>query len=294
MGQNENIPTFTPPPAPIFTPPAQEQYNGSVCYHHPSEPAVARCARCGKYICKDCAEAYGVTAGEYAGKHLCFDCCEQIVADNIAELTKNKKKIKTQFIISIIGMCIGFLLGFIGGIASGINSGSFGEGLLAGLLAGLIYGLIGGVFLSFIKMYLLIAWEAIKAVFSNLLDPAGMIGALIGLGIAFTVGVFKCMYYCIRNTIDYIQYLKRTDGFIEADTEALNQMRAYMEYTLVRNKNKGVDLEDLMNEGSELFNNSYAQSVRDNGEEAADAALRQATTMINERGEIIRDFRTAA
>ena len=34
--------------------------------HHPTEPAVARCARCGKYICKDCAEAYTVTDGEYA------------------------------------------------------------------------------------------------------------------------------------------------------------------------------------------------------------------------------------
>ena len=63
-----------------------------------------------------------------------------------------------------------------------------------------------------------------------------------------------------------------------------------MAYTLVRNQNKGVDLEDLMNEGSELYNNSYAQAVRDNGEAAADAALRQATTRIAENGEIIRDF----
>ncbi len=294
MGQNESIPTFTPPTAPIFTPPTQEQNNGPVCYHHNGEPAVARCARCGKYICKDCAEAYGVTAGEYAGKHLCYDCCEQIVADNIAELTKNKQQIKTQFIISLVGMCIGFLLGFIGGIAGGIQSHSFGAGLMYGLMAGIIYGLIGGVFLTFMKLYLAIVWESIKAVFGNLLDPPAMIGALIGVAIAFCIGAIKCMFYCIRNTIEYIQYLKKTDGFIESDTEALNQMRAYMEYTLVRNNNKGVDLEDLMNEGSELFNNSYAQAVRANGEEAADAALRQATTMINERGEIIRDFRAAA
>ena len=98
----------------------------------------------------------------------------------------------------------------------------------------------------------------------------------------------------ISNTIYYITYLKKTQGFIESDSQALEQMRAYMEYTLVRNNNRGVDLEDLMNEGSELYNNSYAQAVRDQGEEAADAALRQATTMINERGEIIRDFPAAA
>lgn len=40
--------------------------------------------------------------------------------------------------------------------------------------------------------------------------------------------------------------------------------------------------------------NSYAQAVRDNGEAAADAALRQATTRIAENGEIIRDFPGAA
>lgn len=60
--KNQGIPTFTPPEdgAPVFTPPKTPQHDGPVCYHHPSEPAVARCARCGKYICKDCAEAYTV------------------------------------------------------------------------------------------------------------------------------------------------------------------------------------------------------------------------------------------
>lgn len=281
MGQNGNIPTFTPPTAPTFTPPVQEQHNGPVCYHHTSEPAVASCARCGKYICKDCAEAYGVTSGEYAGKHLCYDCCEQIVADNVAELTANKAKIKGQFILQIVGMVIGFIVGFGAGISS-----DFGTALLGGF----IYACIGGVFLSAVKAFLSLTWDAIKIAF------AGQFGILTILSIIFNVLVItiKCIWVTVTNTIYYITYLKKTQGFIESDTEALNQMRAYMEYTLVRNNNKGVDLEDLMNEGSELYNNSYAQAVRANGEEAADAALRQATTMINERGEIIRDFRAAA
>ena len=48
--KNQGIPTFTPPEdvAPVFTPPKTPQHDGPVCYHHPSEPAVARCARCGK------------------------------------------------------------------------------------------------------------------------------------------------------------------------------------------------------------------------------------------------------
>ena len=74
-------PTFTPPAAQKFTPPAQtftpptRTHNGAVCYYHQDEPAVAKCARCGKYICKDCAEAYTVTSGEYANQCLCYDCC---------------------------------------------------------------------------------------------------------------------------------------------------------------------------------------------------------------------------
>ena len=200
---------------------------------------------------------------------MCFDCCEQLVAENVAELTKNKNKIKGQFILQLIGMVIGFIYG----MGAGITSGG-----------------IGGVFLSALKAFGSLTWEAIKIAFS------GNFGVLTVISIIFQiiVIVFKCIWITISNTIQYILYLKRTQGFIESDSAALQQMRDYMEYTLVRNQNKGVDLEDLMNEGSELYNNSYAQAVRDNGEAAADAALRQATTRIAENGEIIRDFPGAA
>ena len=282
--KTQGIPIFTPPEnsAPVFTPPKTPQHNGPVCYHHPNEPAVARCARCGKYICKDCSEAYGVIDGEYAGKCLCFDCCEQIVADNVAELTKNKEKIKGQFILQIVGMVIGFICG----IESAFTTGDFAGGFVAGLIC----ACIGGVFLSALKAFAVLTWEAIKIAFS------GNFGWLTVLSLLFSVVVvvFKCIWLTISNTIQYILYLKRTQGFIESDTAALQQMRDYMEYTLVRSQNRGVDLEDLMREGSELYNNSYAQAVRDNGEAAADAALRQATTRIAENGEIIRDFPGAA
>lgn len=114
------IPTFTPP-TPTFTPPsdAKPTFNGPACYYHSDEPAVAQCARCGKYICQDCYDNYGVSGGEYQGHALCYDCCQQLVAENIADLKKNKNKIKFQFILSIIGMVIGFILGMSAGIESG-------------------------------------------------------------------------------------------------------------------------------------------------------------------------------
>lgn len=278
-----NIPTFTPPTnaAPTFTPPSgnQNYHGGPTCYYHHGEPAVATCARCGKHLCEDCYEAYGVSDGEYANQALCYDCTQQLVAENVEELTKNKKKIKFQFIVSLIGIVIGFLFGFVGGMTDG-----FGTALVAGIIgAG-----IGGMFLSFIKLYLQLMWESIKAMFSG--DSGSMIGAFIGIIIALFIGVIKCVYYTIRNTIDYILYLKRTQGFIESDSAALEQMREYMEYTRIRNQNKGVDLETLMQQGSELYNNSFAQMVRDRGEEAATEEIARAATRIAANGEIIRDF----
>lgn len=275
MGQN-GIPTFTPPPAaPVFTPPKEERINGPVCFHHKNERAVAKCARCGKFVCKDCAEAYTVSSGKYANQSLCFDCCEQLVSENVAELTRNKHKVMGQFILQIIGMVLGFIVGIS-------ENGGIGGALVCAC--------IGGVFLSALKAFWSLTWECIKIAFQ------GQFGWLTILSIIFNiiVIVFKCIWITLSQTIQYTVYLIKTSGFIKSDTEALQQMRDYMEYTLVRSQNKGVDLESLMNEGSELYNNSYAQAVRTQGEAAADAALRQATTQINERGEIIRNFPNAA
>lgn len=284
----KSIPTFSPPTAPTFTPPQAPTFSppvnrGPVCHYHNWDPAVARCARCGKHICQDCAEAYGVSGGEYAGQYLCYDCCQDLVAQNVEELKKNKEKIKVQFALSIVGMVLGFIAGFAG-IA---NSADFGTRLIGGL----IYACIGGVFLTAVKAYLSSLWEAIKMCFSG---EGGWIAAIIFLIIRGVVIGIKCIVLTIVNTVRYIVYLKKTSGFIESDTAALQQMRDYMEYTMVCNQNKGVDLESLMSEGSALYNNSYAQAVRNNGEEAADAMLRQATTMIAENGEIIRNFPAAA
>ena len=279
-----SIPRFEPPSGdiPRFTPPSSPRIsyssNGPVCFHHPNEPAAGQCARCGKYICKDCTEAYGVQAGEYAGRCLCYDCCQELVRQNVEELTKNKATIKTQFIISLIGMAIGFICG----LSLGVESGDFASGLVGGL----VYACIGGVFLSALKAFLALSWEAIKIAF------AGQFGWLTVISLFFNMAVivFKCIFVTISNTIFYIRYLRETSGFIEADTAALQQMRDYMEYTQVLSNNSGVDLDTLMSEGSELYNNSYAQAVRDRGEAAADAELRQATTTIAENGEIIRSF----
>ena len=275
--KNQN-PVFTPPPQ-TFTPPSapRSQHNGSVCYYHQGDIAVGGCARCGKYLCKDCCDSYGVGAGEYEGRVLCYDCSQQIVAENVAELTRNKNKIKVQFIVSLVGIVLGFIIGLSGGIEGGFGSA---------LISGLIGAAVGGVFLSAMKVFFSLVWEVIKIAFS------GQFGVLTILSIIWNILILiiKCLFTTISNTIYYISYLNKTSGFIESDRACLQQMADYMEYTRIREQNKGVDLETLMEQDSTLFNNSFAQSVRTLGEDGAEAQLRQAQTTIAANGEIIRSF----
>ena len=274
-GKSDAAPTFTPP-TPTFTPPqnAKPDFNGPACSYHKDEPAVAKCARCGRYICQDCFDNYGVSSGDYAGKALCYDCCQQIVAANVADLKKNKNKIMFQFIVSIIGMIFGMIVGLSGG------------GGFAGAVTGIA---VGGVLLSALKVFFSLVWDVIKIAFS------GQFGWLTVLSIIWNILVLivKCLITTVSNTIYYISYLVKTSGFIASDEAALQQMADYMEYTMIRNQNRGVDLETLLNQKSELADNSYARMVQEKGEEGAEAALRDCVATINENGEIIRSFRPA-
>lgn len=257
-GMQGDIPTFMPP-----------EVQGEVCFYHDNELSVATCTRCGKNLCSDCFDAYRVEAGEYAGQALCYDCCRQLVSENVAELTKNKNKIKIQFIVSIVGIVIGFIVG-----------------LSAGLGGGIVGAAIGGVFLSALKVFFVLVWDVIK------ITVSGRFGVLTVISIMWNILVLivKCMFLTISNTIYYINYLKETSGFIESDQTALRQMEDYMEYTLIRNQNRGVDIETLLKQESELADNSFAQMVQAQGDEQAEAILRECVATINENGEIIRSF----
>lgn len=274
-GKSDAAPTFTPP-TPTFTPPknTKPDFNGPACSYHKDEPAVAKCARCGRYICQDCFDNYGVSKGEYAGKALCYDCCQQIVAANVEDLKKNKNKIMLQFIVSIIGMVFGMIVG--------ISSG--------GGVAGAVIGLaVGGVLLSALKVFFSLVWDVIKIAVS------GQFGVLTVLSIIWNILVLivKCLITTVSNTVYYINYLVKTSGFINSDTQALQQMADYMEYTMIRNQNRGVDIDTLLNQKSELADNSYAQMVQQRGEEGAEAAMRECVATFNEHGEIIRNFNVA-
>ena len=275
---NQNFPTFTPPdaptftpPTPTFTPPSPSQRSGAACHFHQNEPAVTRCARCGKPICEDCADTYQVNDEEYDGCALCYNCCKDIVAANVKQLKKQRVKIVAMYIITLIGMILGACLG---STAQDSTWWSI-----------LIFAFVGGCAWSFFVNCLKIIVNTIRN-FAN--------GAWLGGILWFFIDMIKAIFIAVWGTMQklfyYTKHLISTSGFIKSDSAALQQMDEYMEYTQIRSQNQGVDLADLMSQDSRLYNNSYAQNVMANGEAQAEAALRNCVTTINENGEIIRSF----
>ena len=251
---------------PIITPPKRSRaaYSGPVCHHHPGEPATAQCARCGNYVCADCAEAYTVIDGEYANTVLCYDCCEELVSENVEVLKKQKSSIVGTILVTIIGMFIGW------GIFFAAEAGAFW----------MLFGMLWiGSFGTWVKNAISGWWHAAG-------EPtiSGFVGSCLGAALVAPVITAK-------KIIQGLVYLTKTEKALKNDSEALKQMKDYMEYTQVMSQNAGVSLDSLMGQGSQLYNNSYAQAVRSQGEEAAEAMLRRSATTIAENGETIRNFK---
>ena len=228
-------------------------------------------------MCRDCYDTYGVSSGEYEGNALCYDCTRELVAENVQILKQNKSKIMTTFIAAIIGMVIGGIIGIMIGVSSNGGAG-------VTILLFFLFAMIGGSFWTFLKNWILRASGAISGGGCNL------ISLIVGIVVGGVIEEVLSVYRTIRKIIECIVYLKRTSGFIESDSEALRQMEDYMEYTLVRSQNKGVDIETLLQENSQLANNSVAQMARTQSDEQIEANMRNAVATINENGEIIRDF----
>ena len=270
---NGAIPTFTPP-TPTFTPPRGD--SGSCCAFHPNEPAVTKCARCGKPICQDCADNYQVNDEEFDGKPICYDCCKELVAENIKLLKRQRIKIILQFVFTIIGVIFGALLGVA------FSQSQTGQ---VSIVSVIIMALIGGCLWTFVTN--------LGKIFANTIKNFAK-GAFLGGILWFFIDLIKAIFIAAWGTIKkffyYTKYAIKTSGFIKSDTNALQQMSDYMEYTQIMSRNIGVDLNTLMSEGNELYENSYAQAVAHYGEAQAEAILRNCAMSINENGEIIRSF----
>jgi len=219
------------------------------CYHHPTEPAVATCEFCKKGLCRDCYDSYGNS--EHV---LCFDCAEAMIEEHISDVEYYKAEVQKERNRSVIA-----------------------------------------------KFFLSI-WTFIKWTFGrlDLIDRINNSGEPSGCGCLWQVILFIPIPFLILTCpigIPIYMHSRRKkqdreiaeyEEIIASETAFLRNMRDYFEYSLITQKNVGVDLSTLAAQGSELYENTYAQSVLQNGEKGAQNQLRQGMVQIAANGEIIR------
>lgn len=79
------------------------------CYHHcncDDHPAVVTCSKCGKGLCRECADNL---RSEDTGKILCVDCLNEEVLDEAAWGFMIKRSLKKELITMIVGFIIGII-----------------------------------------------------------------------------------------------------------------------------------------------------------------------------------------
>lgn len=289
VNTGSKVPTFTPP-TPSFTPP-KKSVNGPTCYYHKDEPAVAKCEMCGKPLCEECCDSFKFVEGPYSGHNICIDCIDKLVEQDKQQLKQNYSKIKTLFITTLIGVALGLIYGLFATISDLVQNGFSFETLGGGLLMSIVIAAIFGCVVNYIKNL----FHSIPNWFTNLPFTDNVV-------INVCIVVVNMIYYLIKEAIraifvtaskiiNYSLYLKRTKNVIESSEAAMQSLRDYMEYTLVREQNVGVDIDTLLKQDSALANNSFARMVKEQGEESAAAVMHNCVASINENGEIIRSFR---
>ena len=98
----------------------------------------------------------------------------------------------------------------------------------------------------------------------------------------------ECTAYAEKNGCTVVKHY--IDRAVSAKTDNRPQFQQRIKDLSLIHIYRGMSLADLMNEGSELYNNSYARMVQEQGEEKAEAFVSRCTTQIAENGEIIRSF----
>lgn len=241
------------------------------CYFHANEPAVAQCAKCGKSVCKDCADSYRVISGEFANRVLCYDCCSQIVSVNVNMLNQNKKKIW----ISIVLMAIGALIGMA-------YSLSIDDPVMM-----VFFVPLGAVFFNFVKDFFRSIGQSFRVIGETGNELVGIIFFIFKLMYLF----FKCIVVAVIKLIQNIIYLVKTSHAAESDSECLRQMQDYMQYTQVIHNNQGQSIENMVANDNTLLNNIFIKEYMNTGRNSAESTIKSATSTIIENNELINSYK---
>ena len=235
------------------------------CFHHAALDSEAQCKVCGKFICKDCREMYGMESGLYAGESLCYECVSEMNSDTAGNIRKFRDKVVKERLVSIVGAVAGLF------ISTALSRGwdETGEQGLNIWIAMLIGILVGG---SIIMLP-----EAVKA-FKNG-DAAWGVLCIVGAPVLM-----------IKTHLSRRNHLKQCVEIATADTDVMRKMRDYFAYFQFMEKNKDADLTKLTANNGKLNGNTYANDVLEKGEDTARMELRRGIVQIGVNSETIKDL----
>jgi len=252
----------------------------SMCCLHKKEKAVGSCKKCGNPICQECMDEY-----QENEKNYCYYCHTKMVAKEIKKAEKTAKKserlkkrlerekelystsggrFKLFFFIYPFRYYIGSLVNLVKviGYVAGKHLLSMGCG---GGMVSLIFFTLAIILLGYTP--------------------------LIALIVPLVLVPFKWLFGSLRPKVRNVEIdmeIEELEGIIENDTTILQNMRDYYEYLQTVVSMPDFDLTDLTSEGGKLFENTFAQSIIQNGSQSAHEKLREGLVEIAANGEIVR------
>lgn len=149
------------------------------CYYHETRDAVAQCNRCGKLICKECAEK--------RDPPICPDCAK-------TEEAKNKRSMKITVMLSAALGLEGLAVGVFP-ILSLFTQGNFS-------LGGFLMNLLLTALIAFVMAGIPFGWRYLNKITSKMFLFLPVIGWVIYLYLKLILSVFAGIYALPKYIID--------------------------------------------------------------------------------------------
>lgn len=213
-----------------------------VCIYHPMKEAVTVCAKCGKWICEDCASAGLIRGGELKGRSLCFSCAEELVQKKLQKLSSGKDTKRKYWIRLAIGAVVGIAVGCL---LAGNFPGSAIDTGIGGVLFRILWAITGVALLGAPREFMGNYWKMYMILKSLKYD-----GLLVRILKSIVKAVVSLLYSIFKTVWDVVAKLfegKKKEKYISDKIERnLKIKKCIMEYrTSCQDGNPSVEAETL-------------------------------------------------
>lgn len=214
----------------------------NVCIYHPVREAVTVCAKCGKWICEDCASAGLIRGGALKGRSLCFSCAEELVQKKLQKLSSGKDTKRKYWIRLAIGAVIGTAAGCL---LAGNFPGSAIDTGIGGVLFRILWAITGVVILGAPRELIENYWR-MYIILKSLNDDGLLVRILksaVKAVVSLLYGIFKTVGDVVAKLFEGKKREKNSSDKIERN---LKIKKCIMEYrTSYQDGNHSAEAETL-------------------------------------------------